>query len=115
MKPGTKINRIVMSDKDKYDIKVNLVRNFVNFGAPQELAEKTVTSGSLPMYMWISKWISKWICHNTDYPQTRHMTNEYFYLGIFAWCHYKATAEKLEAKDVEGGEFRALIKEDSNE
>lgn len=98
MKPGTKITRIVMADRDKDDLRINLIRNFKRLGFDEQKVVEAVTSGSVPMYMWMSKWI----CHNTDYPQTRSLDNRKFMQSFYAWVHYKATAEKLASSDITG-------------
>lgn len=87
--------RVVMADQDKELVRSTLVRNFKKFGIPEETAVKAVTSGSVPMYMFVVRWI----CHNTDYPETRKLTKEHFFKGFYAWVHYKATVETLKATD----------------
>lgn len=85
--------RIVMSGRDKEDIRVNLVRNFMTCGgATRKEAESAAQAGSPSM----AQWISRWICHHTEYSTTREMTTEMFQKGLYAWIHYKATAEVLE-------------------
>ena len=42
-----------MADQDKELIRSTLVRNFKKFGIPEETAVKAVTSGSVPMYMFV--------------------------------------------------------------
>ena len=84
--------RICMEQKDKDDIKENLIRNFMFGGVSRERAEKCVTAGSVPMVTWISRWI----CHNTDYAQTHTLDNQKFRAGVYAWIEYKAVPNKKE-------------------
>ena len=82
-----------MPDGDKADIRENLLRNFVRMGASEDEARKAVDAGSVPIHMWMSRWI----CHETDYPETRKMTDDKFFRAFYAWVHYKATAEVVQA------------------
>jgi hypothetical protein len=82
-----------MAQKDKDDIKENLINNFVYYcGATIEQAERCVTSGSVPMVTWISRWI----CHHTDYAQNHVLDNKKFRAGVYAWIEYKAIPNKKE-------------------
>jgi hypothetical protein len=90
-----------MSDEDKRDLLENLKSNFVKMGAPESLANEAATTGSVPMYMFLSKWI----CHNTEYPQDRKLDNLRFMQAMFAWIYYKSTAKefKPEEQNVKNG------------
>ena len=80
-----------MEQKDKDDIKENLIRNFMFGGVSRERAEKCVTAGSVSMVTWISRWI----CHNTDYAQTHALDNQKFRAGVYAWIEYKAIPNEV--------------------
>ena len=100
--------RVVMPDRDKEDIRINVLRNFQRLGAGRDDAERTLSAGSVPIWTWMSRWI----CHHTDYPETREITQDKFFLSFYAWIRYKATAEVLGDADESRGEEKSDEHED---
>jgi len=92
---GKKRVRIVMKQKDRDTLRHNLVFTFKTCGASEEQAMAAVTTGSLPMEVWIQRWI----CHHTNY-QTAGLTEQNFRKGCFAWIYYKATVEVAEYLEI---------------